>query len=149
MNESSRASAFIFLVDDNPADVYLVRHALKENEVLHEMQVASDGEEALAFLSREPALAEQSTPALIVLDLNLPRHDGMEVLRYIRQHDRLASVPVMILTSSNSPKDRCTATALGATEYLQKPCSLHEFIAIGSVIKRVLAEHSSQPRVRG
>jgi CheY-like chemotaxis protein len=131
--------AHIFMAEDNPADVYLIRHVLKETGIDFQLAVASDGKQALSFLCREGGFAETPMPTLILLDLNLPKHDGTEILERIRNDHTLASVPVIILTSSDSPKDRLTATELGATRYLRKPSSLNEFMAVGAVIKEVLA----------
>jgi CheY-like chemotaxis protein len=143
----SSAPAHIFMAEDNPADVYLIRYVLKESGIDLPLTVASDGKQALTFLGQEGDGAETPMPALILLDLNLPKHDGTEILERIRQDSTLASVPVIILTSSDSPKDRLTATELGATRYLRKPSSLNEFMAVGAVIKEVLAA-SSEPTAK-
>src|ERR1051326_4737840 len=90
----------ILLAEDNPADVYLIREALKEHGVECSMQVASDGREVLSLISGEATGAEEL--GLIILDLNLPRHDGIEILERLRESTRLAHVPVVVLTSSDS-----------------------------------------------
>src|SRR4051812_20488318 len=105
-------SVHIFLAEDNPADVYLIRQSLHEHGIPCQLDVASDGEQALHFLRHQTLFASGTAPALILLDLNLPKHDGIEVLQHVRQNQRLASVPVILLTSSDSPKDRLTATEL-------------------------------------
>lgn len=137
MSEQNLSSVQILLAEDNPADVYLIKQALAENDVDCHVNVACDGKQALAIL-REGATANGTTPALILLDINLPQHDGTEILRYIRQDQRLSSVPVIIFTSSDSPADRLSATQLGAVRYIKKPSLLDEFMAIGAVIKEVL-----------
>lgn len=143
LNRVSSAPAHIFMAEDNPADVYLIRHVLKESGIDFQLKVAADGKQALSFLCGEGSFDETSMPALILLDLNLPKHDGTEILERIRRDRAFASVPVIILTSSDSPKDRLTATELGATCYLRKPSSLNEFMAVGAVIKEVLAASSA------
>jgi CheY-like chemotaxis protein len=128
----------IFLVEDNPADVYLIEQALREHGVAFNLEVAADGKQALAFLQGGAHVSEASRPALILLDLNLPMHDGTEVLRAVRQAPLLSSVPVVVLTSSDSPRDRQLAMQSGATCYFKKPSSLQEFMAIGATLKELL-----------
>jgi chemotaxis family two-component system response regulator Rcp1 len=127
----------ILLAEDNPADVYLIRHALAENHVSCSLELARDGKEALSFLLTEGD--SPTVPDLILLDLNLPQHDGMEVLQRIRQDHRMTAVPVIVFTSSDSPSDRLSATQLGITRYIKKPSMLDDFLAIGAVIREVLA----------
>lgn len=129
----------ILLAEDNPADVYLIQHALAENNVECSLQIAHDGREALVFLRSDDNHAENPVPDLILLDLNLPRHDGMEILQHIRRSARLEAVPVIVFTSSDSPSDRLSATQLGITRYIKKPSMLDDFLAIGAVIRDVLA----------
>ena len=125
----------ILLAEDNPADVYLIREALKEHGVDCAIQTASDGREVLTLIdSPDPAWR----PDLIILDLNLPRHDGIELLRKLRSTAELSRVPVVVLTSSDSPRDRATATELGATRYLSKPSNLEHFLELGAVFKELL-----------
>jgi CheY-like chemotaxis protein len=128
----------ILLAEDNPADVYLIRHALAENNVSCSLELARDGKEALSFVLADGD-SPTAPPDLILLDLNLPQHDGMEILQHIRQNHRLAAVPVIVFTSSDSPSDRLSATQLGITRYIKKPSLLDEFLAIGAVIREVLA----------
>jgi CheY-like chemotaxis protein len=139
----------ILLAEDNPADVYLIRRALNESESGYELDVVSDGQNALDFLGRRGAFTQAHTPSLIVLDLNLPKYDGAEILQQIRQDQRLAPIPVIILTSSDSPKDRQAVDALGATKYIRKPSSLHEFMAIETVIQEALTSDSLPPADAG
>jgi CheY-like chemotaxis protein len=127
----------VLLADDNPSDVYLIREALREHGVDCELRVASDGKEALSIISGE-ADANTARISLIILDLNLPRHDGIEILQKLRESARLENVPVVVLTSSDSPRDRILAEQLGATRYLRKPSSLDEFLNLGAVFKELL-----------
>jgi CheY-like chemotaxis protein len=130
------AMSEILLAEDNPADVYLIREALNEFGVSCTIRTAADGRDALAMLS---SAGMSWNPDLIILDLNLPRHDGLEILRELRGMEATAKVPVVILTSSDSPRDRATATELGATQYLRKPSNLEQFLQLGAVFKDLLA----------
>src|SRR5690349_6433404 len=125
----------ILLAEDNPADVYLIREALKQYDVQCELRTAADGKDVLALLSADNP---SWRPDLIILDLNLPRHDGIEILQKLRSLQALASVPVVVLTSSDSPRDRVTATQLGATRYLSKPSNLEQFLQLGAIFKEML-----------
>ena len=122
----------IFLAEDNPADVYLLREALAA-ECAGEIDVvvAQDGEEALDFFQGRGAFHDAGHPDLIILDLNLPKSDGNDVLKVIRETASLATVPVVILTSSDSPRDRAAAERLGANHYITKPSDLDDFLALG------------------
>lgn len=139
MNEQNSSPAQILLAEDNPADVYLIRQALAENNLDCDLHVACDGKQALSFFSREGDGTRAAIPDLILLDINMPQHDGTEVLQHIRQDSRLDAVPVIIFTSSDSPADRLSATQLGAIRYIKKPSLLDEFMAIGAVIREILA----------
>ena len=132
----------ILLAEDNPADIYLIRQALAENNVSCLLQVVRDGNEALSLLRAEGEFAGAAAPHLILLDLNLPRHDGMEVLQHVRQDRQLAAIPVIIFTSSDSPADRLSATHLGVTRFVKKSSLLDEFMAVGAVIREVLTAPS-------
>ena len=125
----------ILLVEDNPADVYLIEEALRTHGVQFEMKWLRDGEQALELLTEDGLGA----PDLVLLDLNLPRVDGKEVLTRIRQTPHLAAVPVAIMTSSDSPQDRREMADLGASCYIKKPPTLDEFLEVGGVIKNLLA----------
>ena len=122
----------ILLAEDNSADVYLIREALRENGVDCPMRVVADGQQVLQVFS-------VAHPSLIILDLNLPRHDGIEVLRRLRETGGLRHVPVVVLTSSDSPRDRLAATELGVTRFLRKPSSLEQFLELGAVFKELLS----------
>jgi CheY-like chemotaxis protein len=122
----------IFLAEDNPADVYLLKEALGiEAGACVTVIVAQDGEEALDFVYQRGRFTATEVPDLIVLDLNLPKSDGSDVLRSIRESDRLGRTPVVVLTSSDSPRDRAAAERLGANCYITKPSDLDAFLALG------------------
>ncbi len=121
----------ILLVEDNPADVILIRKALLEQADLdHELHVVSDGEAAMRVVDAAVAF-----PSIVVLDLNLPKRDGHEVLSHLRRNPRWAEIPVMVVTSSNRQEDRRRAFELGATGYCTKPASFDEFLRIGDSIR--------------
>src|ERR1041385_3211906 len=128
----------ILLAEDNPADVYLIRRALREHGGELSVRVSSDGKDTLQILSREAAYRERPALELIILDLNLPRHDGIEILERLRATEEFDRVPVVVLTSSDSPRDRQSANRLGATLYLRKPPSLEQFLARGQLFKGLL-----------
>jgi len=125
----------IWLAEDNPADVYLIREALKQHGVECAVRIASNGKDVLNLLA--PGTITHA-PSLIILDLNLPRHDGIEILQALRSTEGVAGVPVVVLTSSDSPRDRQTATELGATRYFRKPSNLDHFLELGAVFKELL-----------
>jgi CheY-like chemotaxis protein len=127
----------IFMAEDNPADVYMLDLALKESGAVFELEVAYTGKEALAFLEREKS-SKRPPLDLILLDLNLPQHDGTDLLRYVRQDSRLGSIPTVLFTSSDSPKDRLNAIREGADRFIRKPSQLREYMAIGTTLKNML-----------
>ena len=129
----------ILLAEDNPGDVLLFREALKGANLTYELIVAEDGEKALRLLENASAPGNPAPPDLIVLDVNLPRHSGQEVLRWVRANPPLAGVAVIILTSSASPDDQTTATQLGADLYVQKSSDLDEIFQIGRTIQDLLS----------
>ena len=115
----------IMLIEDNPDDRDLTIRALKKNNVLNPVTVASNGAEALTMLFGDHG--DQGNPALILLDLKLPKVDGLEVLRRIRADPRTRVVPVLVLTSSKEEEDLRTAYDLGANGYVRKPVTFSEF----------------------
>jgi len=127
----------IFMAEDNPADVYMLELALKESGVSFELEVAYTGKEALAFLEREKDSARRCLD-LILLDLNLPQHDGTDILRFVRQEPQLRSIPTVLFTSSDSPKDRLNAMREGADRFIRKPSQLRDYMAIGTTLKNML-----------
>jgi CheY-like chemotaxis protein len=122
----------ILLVEDNPMDVDLTLRAFKRRRVTNQVQVARDGEEALAWLPRWEA--GEPWPAVILLDLKLPRVDGLEVLRQIKQHPTLRVIPVVVLTTSAEGRDVETAYQLGANSYIVKPVEFEKFMDVSEKI---------------
>ena len=120
----------ILLVEDNPGDVRLTKEALKEAKVINNLTVLKDGVEALAFLRQEGPYAAAKRPHLILLDLNLPRKDGREVLAQIKAHDALRRIPVVVLTTSEDEQDVLKSYNLHANCYVTKPVDLERFIKV-------------------
>lgn len=124
----------ILLVEDNPGDVRLTIEALKEGKILSHLSVARDGVEALDFLNRRSAFAEAPKPDMILLDLNLPRKDGREVLMEIKKDPKLRRIPVVILTTSGADEDIRKSYDLHANCYITKPVDMDRFIEVVKAI---------------
>jgi CheY-like chemotaxis protein len=120
----------ILLVEDNPGDVRLTIEALKEGKVRNNLSVAKDGVEALSFLRREGSFGGSARPDLILLDLNLPRKDGREVLAEIKDDPVLRRIPVVVLTTSKAEEDILRTYDLHANCYITKPVDLDQFISV-------------------
>jgi len=126
----------ILLVEDNPGDMRLTKEALKEGKVYNNLHWAKDGVEALEFLQREGKFANAPRPDIILLDLNLPRKDGREVLSVIKNNDLLRNIPVVVLTTSKAEEDVLKSYALHANCYVTKPVDLEKFIVVVQSIDR-------------
>ena len=124
----------ILLVEDSPADVRLTEEAFRENRIANNLHVVEDGEAAMAFLRRQGPYVDVPRPDLILLDLNLPRKDGREVLAEIKADDALKAIPVVVLTTSQAEQDILHSYNLNANCYITKPIDLDQFI---NVIKAV------------
>lgn len=125
----------ILLIEDNPGDARLAREALRDAKVRNNLSWVPDGVEALGFLNRESKYAGAPRPDLILLDLNLPRKDGREVLIAIKSDDRLRRIPVVILTTSQAQEDIQHAYHLNANCYISKPVDLDQFMRIVKTIE--------------
>ena len=117
----------VLLVEDNPADIRLLEEALKSSNIRYRFNVAMDGEQAMSYLRRPPAESGLPVPDLIILDLNLPRKDGREVLSEVKQDERLKHIPVVVLTTSESSDDIVRCYRDHANCYLTKPLNLDKF----------------------
>jgi CheY-like chemotaxis protein len=124
----------ILLVEDNPADVRLTQEALKEGKVFNNLHWSKDGVEALEFLRRQGKHAGAPRPDIILLDLNLPKKDGREVLFEIKNDDQLKRIPVVILTTSKAEEDVLKTYNLHANCYVTKPVDLEQFIRVVKTI---------------
>ncbi len=125
----------ILLVEDNPGDVRLTQEALKENRICNQLHVAKDGVVAMEFLRRLNGYADAPRPDLILLDLNLPKKDGREVLTEIKADETLRSIPVVILTTSDADEDVAKAYRQYANCYVRKPIDLNRFIEVIKIIE--------------
>jgi CheY-like chemotaxis protein len=137
--ETVDSKPFLVLAEDNPADVFLVGRAIEASKVPVNLMVFEDGEAALEYLEKVESDPTMSCPRLLLLDLNLPRQSGTDVLRRARASKRFKNVPVVIFTSSDAPKDRETAARLGADRYFLKPTYYEDFLKLGGVINELLA----------
>ena len=130
----------ILLIEDNAADVALMKYALDKGHFPYELRTLTDGAEALAFFRREGKYAHAAQPGLIVMDLHLPKNDGMEVLEELRGKAEFADLPVAVLSSCLSPAERRSIAAFRATCLIPKPSNLDAFLIVGERIKQMALE---------
>lgn len=127
----------ILLVEDNPADAYLTKLALQEAQLYKELHVVEQGEQALAFLRQQDRYAGAVRPDLIILDLNLPRMGGLDVLRAVKADLLLCTIPVIIFSTSSAEQDINQAYRLGAVQYFVKSNDLHECLRFGHAVAQM------------
>ena len=127
---ADRKEIDVLLVEDDPGDVLMTREAFDENKVANRLAVVSDGESAMAYLRKEGPYADAPTPDLVLLDLNLPRMDGREVLAAMKGDQALRSIPVVVLTTSEAEEDVLRSYALHANAYVTKPVDFERFIDV-------------------
>ncbi len=120
----------ILLIEDNPGDVELAREGLRECKIRNNLHAVGDGVEASAFLHRKGAYASRPRPDLIILDLNLPKRDGRDLLREIKEDEELKRIPVVILTTSSAEEDILRSYSLHANCYVTKPLGLDQFLQV-------------------
>jgi len=130
----------ILLVEDNPGDVRLTKEALKDSRVANNLHITMDGVEALAFLRKQGKHAGVPRPDLILLDLNLPKKNGREVLEEIKKEEALRHIPVVILTTSQAEQDVVESYRLQANAYVTKPVDLDQFLKVVSSIEQFWLE---------
>jgi CheY-like chemotaxis protein len=135
MRKATGAPAKILLIEDNPADVRLTRESLKDCRFVNELFVAKDGEEGIQFLSQEGRYSSAPRPDLVLLDLNLPRKNGREVLSFAKGRMDLKEIPVIILTSSRERRDILQTYSMNANCYISKPLDLQEFSEVVRAIE--------------
>ena len=136
----------ILLVEDNPGDARLTQEALRDGKVYNKLSVVPDGVEAMAYLRREGRYAGARQPDLILLDLNLPKKDGREVLQEIKADERLRRIPVVVLTSSNAEQDVLKSYGLHANCYVTKPVDLDQFMGAVKAIENFWLTVVTLPR---
>ena len=136
-NESGtyRKLVEILLVEDNPGDIRLTQEAIKETKILNNLSVVMDGVEAMAYLRREGEYSEAARPDLVLLDLNLPKKDGREVLEEIKQDPSLRQIPVVVLTVSQAEQDILKSYDLHANCFISKPINLDQFVEVVKAIE--------------
>ena len=139
----------ILLVEDNPGDVRLTQEALREGKVKNRLHIARDGVEAMEFLRREGKHSAATRPDLVLLDLNLPRKDGREVLAEIKADPELKTLPVVVLTTSSAEADILKTYSLHANCYIQKPVDLDQFVTVVKSIDDFWLTVVRLPRERG
>jgi two-component system, chemotaxis family, response regulator Rcp1 len=130
MDSEDKRSATILLIEDSPTDVLMTREALAQSELLNRLEVVNDGVEAMAFLLGQKPYEDAPRPDLILLDLNMPRKDGREVLSEIKSNPDLKTIPVVVLTTSSDENDILRSYGLHANSYLVKPMGFDEFMAM-------------------
>jgi CheY-like chemotaxis protein len=135
MSNGTHKPIEILLVEDNPGDVRLTQEALREGKIGNSLHVVEDGESAMAFVRREGEFAGMPRPDLILLDLNLPRMDGREVLAQIKADPDLKRIPVVVLTTSRAEEDVLKAYELNANCYITKPVDFEQFIKVVSAVE--------------
>jgi chemotaxis family two-component system response regulator Rcp1 len=131
-------TARILVVDDNGSDVFLLRRALNQQDLQFEIVHLPSGGEALAYIGRQGAYADSAIPDLMVVDLNLSKYTGEDILRAAREVPDFRDVPVCVWSSSASPRDEAMLKDLGISRFITKPAGLNQFMEIGKTIKDVL-----------
>jgi CheY-like chemotaxis protein len=145
----TRPGVTILLAEDNRSDVFVIREILKHCGVEISVHIARDGDQALKFWDQMENDSQSPCPDLVLLDLNLPRVHGSEVLSRIRRSNRCPGVPVVIVTSSSSPEDMAAIRALNASAYFRKPSELSDYMQLGEVIREFLPAGESSGSAGG
>jgi CheY-like chemotaxis protein len=130
----------IFVVEDNPGDVQLLRMSLEAAQLDCELTLVKDGREALDYVHQLGSSTETPAPDLAILDLNIPKNDGLEILEAMRANPKFFEVPVVVLSSSASPRERDSVERFGVGRFIAKPPDLDEYLKIGLAIRELLAQ---------
>jgi DNA-binding response OmpR family regulator len=130
--------ARVLVIEDNSSDVFLLERAMNKQDLRFELVHLTNGAEALAFIRKQGAYADAAIPKVILVDLNLSKYSGEDILRAIRDAKHLAGVPVCVWSSSQSQRDRTMMMDLGVARFITKPSGLDQFMEIGKVIKELL-----------
>jgi chemotaxis family two-component system response regulator Rcp1 len=128
----------MLIVEDNPADVFLIRKAIRSAKLPADLHIASDGEQAIRFFDEADADITAPCPAVVLLDINLPKKPGGQVLQHLRKSPRCGKALVITVSSSDSARDREEMTKLGANSYFHKPSEYEEFMKLGDIVKDLL-----------
>ncbi len=136
--ETENGKSSILLIEDNPADVELFRYVLESAAVSCELTVIDDGSDALAFVQQRGKYQHAAPPSLAIVDLNLPRYDGIEILEAMRANPAFADVPVVVMSSSSSPRDRSRIEESGIGLYITKPPDLDGYLRVGLTVRDML-----------
>jgi CheY-like chemotaxis protein len=140
------AAIDVLLVEDDPGDVLMTREAFEDFKVRNNLFVATNGVEAMSFLRKEGEFADAPTPDLILLDLNLPKMDGREVLAAVKEDERLRSIPVVVLTTSEAEEDVIRSYSLHANAYVTKPVDFERFVSVVQQIDEFFVSVVRLPR---
>jgi len=135
----------ILIVEDNKSDVFLIQRALKTAGIAAQVDVVYDGEKAVMFFEQADATATAPCPDLVLLDINMPRYKGGDILRKLRASSRCRNALVLVVTSSDSSRDREQMEALGANGYFRKPSDFSEFMTLGQLVRDLLARKDGGP----
>jgi CheY-like chemotaxis protein len=130
----------ILLAEDNLGDIVMVQKALQEYHIPHRLHIVRDGAEALAFVSHIGEPGGSARPDLVLLDLNLPKVDGRQILTEFRKHPECFEAPVIVVSSSDAPRDRASMAELGIARYFRKPSDFDAFLRLGAVVREVMEE---------
>lgn len=130
----------MLIIEDNEADVFLIQEAIEATKLRVTLHVVKDGEQAVRFFDRADADASMTCPVLIVLDINLPKKQGSEVLKHMRQSRKCANAPVVVVSTSDSVRDREQMRNLGANAYFRKPSKYDDFMKFGDMVKALLGD---------
>ncbi len=134
---------YILLAEDNEADVFLVQHALAKHSIPHQLYVVRNGPEVANYFHRMGTPDGIPCPSLLLLDLNLPAIDGLQILNELRKRSDCDMVPVIVMSSSASPTDLVRAEQMGVSHYFRKPLDLEDFLQLGAVVKAVAEQASA------
>ena len=146
MSNSQLRPIDILLVEDNPGDVILTEEAFSEAKISNNLHITRDGEEALSYLRREAGFENAVRPDLILLDLNLPKIDGREVLDTVKSSDVLKRIPIVVLTSSEAEQDIIKTYDLHANSYIVKPITLDQFVRVVNAVENFWFSVVTLPR---
>ena len=135
----------ILIAEDSKSDVFLIRQALQKSGINAQIHIADDGEKTVKFIEQADADPPAPCPDLILLDINMPRYKGGDILRKLRASERCKNALVLVVTSSDSQRDREEMDAFGANGYFRKPSEFSEFMKLGDLVREVLAQNETPP----